>query len=75
MSSLNVKFDHHAPQTKLDALILANEKLEASLEKCLTRLPPEAIDRRSEIFRQLDELAVKLAGYAQEKMHEIEASR
>jgi len=75
VSSLNVKFDHHAPQTKLDALILANEKLEATLEKCLSRLPPEAIDKRGDIYRQLDELAVKLAGYAQDKVHEIENTR
>ncbi len=74
VSSLNVKF-HHAPQTKLDALILANEKLEATLEKCLSRLPPEAIDKRGDIHRQLDELAVKLAGYAQDKVHEIENTR
>ncbi len=75
VSSLNVKFDHHVPQTKLDALILANEKLEASLEKCVARLPPEAIDKRGELYRQLDEIAVKLAGYALDKVHEIEDSR
>ena len=75
VSSLNVKFAHHAPQTKLDALILANEKLEAQLEKCVARLPPEAIDKRGDLYRQLDEIAVKLAGYALDKVHEIEEWR
>jgi hypothetical protein len=45
------------------------------LEKCVARLPPEAIDKRGELHRQLDEIAVKLAGYALDKVHEIEESR